>query len=147
MARLASELPEDPDFVARQLKARYALAAFFSAGVLMPQGYEWGYRRALHVVKTTPADREDTGVDISDFVTAINRLRADLPPCNVEGAQWRASAPDSPVLALLRIDNGHPASATYATLVLTNTGNIPGTGRCRADPDRARAAGSAISPT
>ncbi|MFC5067547.1 maltotransferase domain-containing protein [Flaviflagellibacter deserti] len=125
MARLASEMPEDPDFVSRQLKARYALAALFSSGVLMPQGYEWGYRKALHVVNTAPADREDTGVDISEFIAAVNRLRADLPPANVEGAQRRLSAPDSPVLALLRIDGGHPVSASYATLVLTNTGNIP----------------------
>src|SRR5918912_2268695 len=68
MARLAADLPDDPEAVARHLKARYALAACFSSGVLMPIGYEWGYRRPLHVVETTPGDRElRTGVDISDF--------------------------------------------------------------------------------
>jgi starch synthase (maltosyl-transferring) len=37
----------------------------------------------------------------------------------------RLSAPDSPVLALLRYDAGHPGGASYATLLVTNTGVIP----------------------
>ena len=98
--------------VARELKARYALAAFFSAGVLMPIGYEWGYAQPLHVVETTPESREnETGIDVSGYIAAINRLRADLPAANVEGAQWRLSAPDAPYVALIRIDTGHPGSA------------------------------------
>ena len=55
MARLAADFGDDREQIARALKARYALAAFFSTGVLMPIGYEWGYRRPLHVVETTPA--------------------------------------------------------------------------------------------
>jgi starch synthase (maltosyl-transferring) len=124
-ARVAADLPADADFVVRELKTRYALAAMFSAGVLMPQGYEFGYRKPLHVVNTTPADREDTGIDISDYVASINRLRAELPPCNVEGAQTRLSPPDSPVLALLRLDAGHALGASYANLLLTNIGTVP----------------------
>ncbi|CAA9344548.1 MAG: GH13_3 / GH13 / GH13_38 / GH13_36 / GH13_ 20 / GH13_16 / GH13_29, partial [uncultured Microvirga sp.] len=123
MARLAAGLDaDDPDGVARALKGRYALAAAFSAGILMPIGYEWGFRRELHVVDTSPQDREETGVDISAFVGALNRLRAELPALNVEGAQWRLSAPDSPALALLRMDAGHPGAASHATLVLANLG-------------------------
>ena len=49
----------DPSALAAHLKARYALAAFFSSGVMMPIGYEWGYRRKLHVVETTPRPRGD----------------------------------------------------------------------------------------
>ena len=104
MARLAAKAGDEPSAVAARLKARYAQAAFFSAGVLMPIGYEWGYRRDLHVVETSPAQREhDSDVNISDFVAAINRLRVELPAANVEGAQWRLSAPDAPYVALLRI--------------------------------------------
>lgn len=125
-ARLAAEVGEgDPAALARHLKLRYALASIFSSGVLMPIGYEWGYREPLHVVKTTPGDREAGSVDISDFITAMNRLRAELPPLNVEGAQIRLSAPDSPYLALMRVDAGHPSAASYATLVLANTGSAP----------------------
>jgi starch synthase (maltosyl-transferring) len=125
MARLAADAGEDAEQIARALKARYALAAFFSTGVLMPIGYEWGYRRPLHVVDTTPADREMTGIDISDFIAAINRLRTELAPANREGAQWSLASPDSPVVALLRFDSGHPASAGQATLVLANRTALP----------------------
>ncbi|HEV2559265.1 MAG TPA: maltotransferase domain-containing protein [Microvirga sp.] len=120
MARLAAQAGDDPAEIARHLSARYALAAFFSSGVLMPIGYEWGYRRPLHVVETTPGDREMTGVDISEFIAAVNRLRTELPAANREGAQWNLSGPDSPVTALLRFDSGHPASAKTATLLLVN---------------------------
>jgi starch synthase (maltosyl-transferring) len=123
MPRLAAKAGDDPAEVAAQLKARYALAAFFSAGVLMPIGYEWGARRDLHVVKTSPDHRErDTGIDISEFVAAVNQVRAELPAANVEGAQWRLSAADAPYLALMRFDAGHPAAARHGTLVLANPG-------------------------
>jgi starch synthase (maltosyl-transferring) len=126
MARIAARFDAaDPERVARELKARYALAACFSAGVLMPIGYEWGYRRELHVVLTNPAHREDTGIDISDFIAAINRTRAELPALNVEGAQWRLSAPDASYLALLRFDAGHPEAAVHASLTLANLGAAP----------------------
>ncbi|HVV92090.1 MAG TPA: maltotransferase domain-containing protein [Hyphomicrobiales bacterium] len=121
--RAAAALPAgDPAGVARHLRCRYAMAACFSAGVMMPIGFEWGFRRPLHVVETTPADREDTGVDISAFIAGINRLRAELPPLNVEGAEWRATPPSTPVMALVRLDAGHVAAANYATLVLANPG-------------------------
>jgi starch synthase (maltosyl-transferring) len=126
MARLAAKAGEDRATITAVLKMRYALAACFSSGVLMPIGYEWGYRRDLHVVETSPAQREHkTGIDISDYVAAVNRLRAELPALNVEGAQWRVSALDAPYLALLRFDNGHPGAARHATLVLTNPGATP----------------------
>ncbi|HEX2555978.1 MAG TPA: maltotransferase domain-containing protein [Microvirga sp.] len=125
MARRAAGVEGGADAVARDLKARYALASFFSAGVLMPIGYEWGYRRPLHVVETTPRDREDTGVDISDFVGQINRLKAEVPALNVEGAQWRLSPPGAGYLALLRLEGGHPVSARSAVLVLANLTGAP----------------------
>ena len=126
MPRLAAGVGGDAGAVAAALKTRYALAAFFSAGVLMPIGYEWGYRRPLHVVETSPETREtDSGIDISPFIAAVNRLRADLPAANVEGAQWRLSAPDAPYVALLRLDTGHPGSAEHGVIVLYNPGEAP----------------------
>ncbi|WP_279358495.1 maltotransferase domain-containing protein [Methylobacterium indicum] len=126
MPRLAASLEGGKEAVAAELKSRYALAAFFSAGVLMPIGYEWGYAKALHVVETTPESREHhTGIDISGFVAAVNRLRADLPAANVEGAQWRLSAPDAPYVALIRIDTGHTGSAENAAIVLYNPTDVP----------------------
>ncbi|KQP51851.1 maltotransferase domain-containing protein [Methylobacterium sp. Leaf108] len=126
MPRLAAQAPGDAAAIARHLKARYTLAAFFSAGVLMPIGYEWGYARPLHVVETTPEARETaTGVDISASIAAINALRAELSAANVEGAQARISAPDAAVVALIRFDTGHAASARHAVLVLHNPTDAP----------------------
>jgi starch synthase (maltosyl-transferring) len=123
MERAAAAHDEaDRGRIARDLSFRYALAAFFSSGVLMPIGYEWGYRRKLHVVETTPGDREDTGIDISERIAAINRLKAAVPAANVEGAARVVSAPDAPYLALLRLDAGHAVAARMALLVLANLG-------------------------
>lgn len=119
--RLAASAGEDLDHVARVLKLRYALAAFFSTGVLMPFGYEWGYRNGLRRQGISPADREVTGIDIAKFIADINRLRVELPPANQEGAQWAISSPDSAITALIRYDSGHPTSAAHALLVLANS--------------------------
>ena len=113
--RLAASSPSANDSeVERLLKTRYALAAFFSSGVLMPIGYEFGYRRALHVVETDLTHRETTGIDISAYIAEINALRARLPALNREGAQWRISPSGTDHLALLRLDAGHPVDAGHA---------------------------------
>jgi starch synthase (maltosyl-transferring) len=86
----------------RESRFRYLFSAFFSSGVMMPIGYELGFRRPLHVVKTTPADWEESGFDIGKFVAAVNRMKADTPVLNEEGPQERFTAPDVPLVGLLR---------------------------------------------
>lgn len=58
------------------LKQRYLFAAVFASGVLMPMGYEHGFRRRLHVVHTTAADWEDTDIDLGEFIRETNRMVA-----------------------------------------------------------------------
>jgi len=58
------------------LKQRYLFSAFFSAGVMMPMGFEFGFRKKLHVAKTRPSDWEETGIDLTSFITAVNRMKA-----------------------------------------------------------------------
>jgi starch synthase (maltosyl-transferring) len=123
MDRVAASIPEgaSSDDTAAELVMRYALAAFFSRGVLMPIGYETGARRKVHVVETTPADRErDTSIDISARIAEINRLKAEIRTANLEGAEFKVSASDAPYLALLRLDAGHFVAAREAVLVLAN---------------------------
>lgn len=57
------------------LKQRYLFAALFSAGVMMPMGFEFAFRNPLHVVRTTPADWENTGVDLSSYVRKVNEIK------------------------------------------------------------------------
>jgi starch synthase (maltosyl-transferring) len=61
------------------LKQRYLFAALFSAGVMMPIGFEYGFCQPLHVVKTTPADWENTNIDLRSYVTSVNRIKKSYP--------------------------------------------------------------------
>ena len=56
-------------------KMKYAFSAFFSAGVMMPIGYEWGFMKKLDVVKMTTNDFEEKHIDISDFIKEVNNLK------------------------------------------------------------------------
>ncbi|HSA12147.1 MAG TPA: alpha-amylase family glycosyl hydrolase [Candidatus Paceibacterota bacterium] len=57
------------------LKQRYLFAALFSAGVMMPIGFEFGFRKPLHVVQSTPADWETPQVDLASYITSVNALK------------------------------------------------------------------------
>jgi starch synthase (maltosyl-transferring) len=59
------------------LKQRYLFAALFSAGVMMPIGFEFGFRKRLHVVKTRPEDWEETEIDLTSFITKVNKIKAE----------------------------------------------------------------------
>lgn len=57
------------------MKQRYLFSALFSAGVMMPMGFEFGFRKPLHVVDTKPSDWEETGVDLTDFIREVNHVK------------------------------------------------------------------------
>jgi starch synthase (maltosyl-transferring) len=79
--RLAEELHGDQAAV----KLRYAFSALFSTGVMMPIGFEYGFRRRLNVVDTRPEDWETPQWDLGNFITAVNRLKASYRVFNEEG--------------------------------------------------------------
>ncbi len=64
---------------------RYFFAAFFSAGIMMPVGYEFGFQRACHVVNTTPNDWETPLFDISSNITQINAFKQRFQCLNEDG--------------------------------------------------------------
>jgi starch synthase (maltosyl-transferring) len=80
-ARLAAELKGDREAV----KMRYGFSAVFSAGVMMPIGFEYGFSRRLNVVKTKPEDWEEPQWDISDYIGRVNRLKISRRVFNEEG--------------------------------------------------------------
>jgi starch synthase (maltosyl-transferring) len=59
------------------LKQRYLFAAWFSAGIMIPVGFEFGFRKKLHVVRTRPEDWESTDIDLTAFIAKVNRLKAE----------------------------------------------------------------------
>jgi starch synthase (maltosyl-transferring) len=69
-------------------KQRYLLAALFSEGLMLPIGYEYGFRRPLDVVKTSPEDWEETGRDLSGFISRVNALKLATPVLSAEG-HWK----------------------------------------------------------
>jgi len=99
---LAAQGITDAVAVERAYRLRYLFAAFFSTGVMMPMGYEYGFRRKLDVVATRPADWEGPQFDLTAFITEVNALKARVPVLNEEGPQRRVGASDGGVVALLR---------------------------------------------
>lgn len=73
--RLAEEFNGNLDAV----KQRYLFAALFSAGVMMPMGFEFGLRKPLHVVNTTPNDWQLNGTDLTPFITKVNAIKRRFP--------------------------------------------------------------------
>lgn len=97
------------------MKQRYLFAALFSAGVMIPMGFEYGFRRRLHVVNMRPADWEQPHIDLCDFITSVNAIKRKYPIFQEEAAttilpyqnpnilvMWKAStnSPDEALLIL-----------------------------------------------
>ncbi len=85
--------------VARQ---RYLFAAFFSTGLMIPVGFEFGFTKHLHVVKTTPEDWETPTYDLTEFITQVNRMKLNCPVLLEEGPIDRLSPKGKPVVLLLK---------------------------------------------
>jgi starch synthase (maltosyl-transferring) len=82
------------------LKQRYVLSALFSAGVMMPIGYEYGFRRRLHVVETRPEHWEEPAVDLTDFIAKVNRIKSEHPLFLEESLIQHLDHPDPGILML-----------------------------------------------
>jgi starch synthase (maltosyl-transferring) len=80
-ARLAAETNGRIDVQ----KFRYLFAAFFSAGIMMPVGYEFGFKKELNVVTTRPKDWEQPLFDLSEFITKVNAFKQRFRCLNEDG--------------------------------------------------------------
>jgi starch synthase (maltosyl-transferring) len=104
-------LMEETEGMVPVQKQRYAFAALFSEGLLMPLGYEFGFRKALNVVRTTPEDWEETGLDLSSFITEMNRIKTAVPVFGVEGHFAVLTTLDGPTMVLLKSAPGLGSAA------------------------------------
>lgn len=103
------------------MKQRYLFSALFSAGVMMPMGFEYGLRIPLHVVHTKPNDWQRNGVDLTPFITKVNAIKRDHPvfreeslvnilPCGNPNVlfMWKASVKHKEeALLILNKDTNH----------------------------------------
>jgi starch synthase (maltosyl-transferring) len=103
--------------IERRYKDAYLFSAVFSTGVMIPIGYEYGFRRKLHVVKTRPKDWEKPAFDLTGYIGQVNRMKASLPVLNEEGPQRAVLLGDGRMVGLLRRAMRGPAW----TLTLVNS--------------------------
>jgi starch synthase (maltosyl-transferring) len=83
-----------------ELKQRYLFAALFSGGVMMPMGYEFGFRRPMHVVETRPEHWESTEVDLSAFIQHLNTVKAQHPVFQEDGPTEMLNSSNPAVLVM-----------------------------------------------
>lgn len=102
--RLAAASGGDPQ-VARQ---RYLFAAYFSTGLMIPLGFEFGFQKHLHVVRTRPRDWEQPTYDLTAFIQGVNRMKARCPVLLEEGPQMRVNPAGEPVVLLLKSREKRP---------------------------------------
>jgi starch synthase (maltosyl-transferring) len=90
------------------LKQRYLFAALFSAGVMMPIGYEYGFRNRLHVVNTKPEHWEEPAVDLTAFITRVNQIKSEHPVFREEGPLQKLDHPNQSLLMFWKAStSGH----------------------------------------
>jgi starch synthase (maltosyl-transferring) len=120
-AQLASV---EPELVARSLEAAYLKAVALGTGLFMPMGFEYGCRRPLDPVRSSPADweAETTAplVDLSASIAAANALGERHRALRVAGELRRVNAPNARVAALARLSHPSPARAEEAVFVAAN---------------------------
>jgi starch synthase (maltosyl-transferring) len=83
------------------MKQRYLFAALFSSAVMIPIGFEYGFRRRLDVVRTRPTDWEGINSDLTDYITQVNRVKDMVPLFQQEGPIEHLFHPN-PAILLLR---------------------------------------------
>lgn len=94
--RLAAECNGNVD----ALKQRYLFAALFSAGVMIPMGFEFGFVTALDVVRTRPTDWEQTSIDLTDFIRKVNAIKASHRVFQEESLTEVLNHPNQAILVL-----------------------------------------------
>lgn len=104
-------------------RQRYAFAALFSSGLMMPIGYEFGFQRPLHVVTTTSDDWESPRWDLQNFIRAVNHWKLDVPLWHGEGELVQRAVHNPHLCVLERRSLEHPDS--WALLCLNTNVHEP----------------------
>ena len=116
---------EAGDVSAEELEAeyrfRYLFAAFFSSGVMLPMGYEYGFAKAFDVAHTVALDWEKPRFDLSPFIADVNAMKASVPALNEENAERLVRFEDERIVALVR-DGGAIAGDALAVFNATHDG-------------------------
>jgi starch synthase (maltosyl-transferring) len=113
--RLAAELGhsghdhDDPVIIERAYRMRYMFSAVFSSALMIPVGFEYGFRGRLDVVHTRPEHWEHPLFDISAYIAEVNRMRTEIAVLNEEGPQRQIHLDDPAIACLLRRARSGPS--------------------------------------
>ena len=66
----------------------------------MPLGYEFGFKKKIDVVNSSPIDFEEPRFDISDFILTVNKFKQKYRCLNEDGGIIQYEYPDLGVLFL-----------------------------------------------
>lgn len=66
------------------IKQKTLFSAFFATGWMIPIGFEFGFKNKTDVVQTFPEDWEETNYNIVNFITDINKIKAEYQIFNEE---------------------------------------------------------------
>ena len=108
-------LAEEVDGNTASLKQRYIFSAVFSSGVMMPIGYEYGFRKKLDVVKTTTRDWKTTNIDIQEIIKEANLLKSNFSFFQDEHHVKKLHSKNNNILLLLKSD---PKTDEKALIIL-----------------------------
>jgi starch synthase (maltosyl-transferring) len=100
--RLFTESGGNPE----AMKQRYLFAALFSSAVMLPIGYEYGFRRRMHVVHSRPEHWEEPAIDLTGFIAHVNRVK-DRHPVFREEAAVRLLGSHNPAILLMAKSGTH----------------------------------------
>ncbi|MEW6711330.1 MAG: alpha-amylase family glycosyl hydrolase [Candidatus Riflebacteria bacterium] len=78
--RLITELNGNLAAVKRQI----LFSSLFSSGYMITSGFEFGFSKALNVVKTDPTWWEETETDLTDYLKKIAAIKKQFPVLNQE---------------------------------------------------------------
>lgn len=82
------------------MRQRYLFTALFASHVMMPMGFEYGFRKRLHVVDTRPDDWEAPNIDLTDFIAEVNAIKRGSAVFSGEGLIERIRHPNEAILIL-----------------------------------------------
>jgi starch synthase (maltosyl-transferring) len=93
-------------------KAKYAFAAFFSRGLLMTAGFEYGAVTRMDVVRGTPSDVDKKIWDLTKWIAQTNALKLREPVLGEDGS-WTALCEYSRPYLFLKKSSDRGRSPVY----------------------------------
>ena len=77
----------------------------------MPMGFEYGFRKPLHVIRTSPADWEGEGLDLRSFIGKVNAIKSGHAVFREESLTSILPCPNPNVLLLWKASARHKDEA------------------------------------